>query len=67
MEGRGGENVTSKTEQDLTCMCSNETFCLKTVFQEMVKSQTDEIRLLDIIKAKGISLPEIRCVLVKFF
>lgn len=56
MRGCCGENITSKTEQDI--MNSNKTFCL----EKNIVLRDDKI-----IKAKIISLPEIRCVLVKFF
>ena len=56
MRGCCGENITGKTEQDV--MNSNKTFCL----EKNIVLRDDKI-----IKAKIISLPEIRCVLVKFF
>lgn len=56
MRGCCGENITSKTEQDV--LNSNKTFYLK----KNIVLRDDKI-----IKAKIISLPEIRCVLVKFF
>lgn len=56
MRGCCGESITSKTEQDV--MNSNKTFCL----EKNIVLRDDKI-----IKAKIISLPEIRCVLVKFF